>query len=136
MAYTRAYLLATWTGGTVKRAFKVKMDGYRPGTGYPKQMGRNLSGDLLEARGTDKEQFAGTILIDEGDSGSTIVYDTVTYNLAQLADLRAMYAATDLQIKRFEDSAFFSAATVGDLLYSVMDTAGRFTTAEVQIVES
>jgi len=135
MAYTRAYLLATWSSGSTKRAFRIKMDGYRPGTGYPKQIGRNLSGDLLEARGVDKDQFTGTVLIDERDSGGTVIYDTVTYNLAQLADLKAMYAATDLQIKRFEDTSFFSAATVGELSYTVMDTVGRISMAEVRIVE-
>lgn len=136
MAYTRAYLLAKWSSGATKRAFRVKMDGYRPGTSHPKQMARNLDGDVQEARGTSKSQIAGTIFIDEDDDGSTIEYDAVTYDLAQLADLEAMYEATDLQVKRFGDSAFFDAVTVGDLVWSVMDVVGTFSIAEVKIIEA
>lgn len=134
MAYTRQYLLATYSTST-KVAFPVQVDGYRAPTQFPKQVGRNLAGTLLQANGQSKKLFAGNLVLDESMSGQTVVYDTVTYNIGQASHLEAMYSATNLQVKRHGDAAFWSAATMGDFDPQLMTPTASVQTAPVQIVE-
>ena len=117
--FSRAYLLLAWgyTGETPssKYAFVVLQEGYEGGrVTYAKDISRNPAGTLLVVRApASKREFTGRIWLDH-DAAGTIVYDEVTYTFGTDANLKSAMEATDLKAKSFEDSAFWSAESVGD----------------------
>jgi hypothetical protein len=100
---------------------------------------RNLSGTHLEARGVSKRSFIGTLVLDEATSSDTVNYtvdgSNDTYDIGQVSDIDGMYAATDIQICRHGDSAFFDAAIVGNPEFVNMTPDGRVQLLRVQFVE-
>lgn len=134
MAYTREHLLVTY-GTNNKVAFPVRVEGFRAPTTYPKQTGRNLAGALLQAHAPAKRAFMGSLILDESQSGQTVEYDSVTYSIGQASHLLAMYSATNMQVKRHGDSAFWNAAVIGDFDPELLTPTASVQTALVQIVE-
>ena len=134
MAYTREHLLVTY-GTNNKVAFPVRVEGFRAPTTYPKQTGRNLAGALLQTHAPAKRAFMGSLILDGSHSGQTVEYDSVTYNIGQASHLLAMYSATNMQVKRHGDSAFWNAAVIGDFDPELLTPTASVQTALVQIVE-
>lgn len=111
MAFTRQSVLMKWSAGTVERAFPVLKEGYRGGTETkPAAYSRSLYDDSLQAvRATSKRRFMGVLSVLDSPSGTI---DSVTQG--SIADARSAHAATDLQVKSFEDSAYWNAEWMGD----------------------
>jgi hypothetical protein len=136
MAYTRNHVLAKWSSETEKKAFVAQMEPeYRAPHRFPAQYGRNLSGTLLKASGTTKQELLAQFLLYISPSPSTVQYGTATYDIATPTDLLAMYSATDLQIQGLDDDDFWEAATMGDFDPTLLVGAGTVKEAQVRIVE-
>lgn len=118
--FAREYLLLAWdyTDETPakKYAFVVLQEGYEGGRKtHAKDVSRNLSGTLLVVRaaGSKKREFVGRVWLDH-DATGTVTYNEVAYTLGTDTNLEAAMEATDLKAKSFEDSAFWSAESIGD----------------------
>jgi hypothetical protein len=117
--FTQAYLLLAWsyTGETpsYKYAFVTLLEGYEGGrVTYAKDISRNPAGTLLVVRApANKREFTGRVVLDHNATG-TVVYDEVTYTFGTDTNLKSAMEATDLKARSFEDSAFWSAESIGD----------------------
>ena len=116
MAFTREALFLKWSSGATKKAFKVLRVDYRGGieTKPANYTRSQYDGSLLIIRGiVTPRRFAGTILGEDSPSG-TANDGVEDIDYGSIADLKLAWAATDLQAKSFEDSAYWDAEWIGD----------------------
>jgi len=125
-----------YSAGTELFAFDAQYDGYAGGLKTrPMQFQRGPDGTLLTVSGVSKREFNGKIFADSSVTG-TIEYDSVTYDIGTDSDLEACLAASDLQVKSVEDSAFWNARCVSPWDPKPdHDYAGIIRTVEVRILE-
>jgi len=111
MAYTRESVLLKWNGGSTIRAFSVLKEEYKGATKTkPASYSRALYDDgLLVIRATSKRRFFGLLTIDDAPTGSL---DGAA--IGSIDEAEAAWAATDLQVKSFEDDAYWDAEWMGN----------------------
>lgn len=115
MAFTREAVFLKW--GASHYCFFVGREGYQGGNEEKAaSYSRGLyDGSLLRVFAASKpRQFSAALIVDDVRPG--LSYDDGTETLVQvgnIADLKAAWAATDLQVKSFEDSAYWGAEWQG-----------------------
>ena len=111
MAFTRQSVLLKWNSGSVARAFPVLKEGYRGGAETkPATYSRSLYDDSLQVvRGISKRKFSGVLSVLDAPAGAI---DGVAQG--SIAEARAAHAAADLQVRSFEDDAYWEAEWMGD----------------------
>jgi len=112
MAFTRAAVLLKWNSGATERAFKVSRDSYAGGRDTkPASYDRSAhDGSLLIVRAPNTPRsFMALIKAEDSPSGTTggVAWGSIT-------ELKAAWAATDLQVKSFEDSDYWNGEWKGD----------------------
>lgn len=120
MAFSRRAMFFKWgfTGKTPanKYAFLISQEGYSGGhKEKPASYSRSLyDGSLLIVRGiTTPRKFQGIAIGYSSRPGTTANDGTEDISLGSISDLAAAWAATDLQVKSFEDSSYWEAEWVG-----------------------
>lgn len=115
MAFTRNALFLKHTSGSVKFAFKIRFTDYRGDTETkPTSYARSLyDGGLLAVKGSSKRRFTGTVIGEDSASG-TANDGVEDIDFGDIDELKACWEATDLQVKGFSDSAYWSAEWMGD----------------------
>lgn len=116
MAYTRKAIFLRWSSGTTKRAFKTLQADYGgAGKLKPASYARSLTdGALLAVYGAKKPRSCicqiwgkDTVSGTANDGVEEIDYGTID-------ELQAAWAATDLEVKGFEDTAYWPCEWKGD----------------------
>jgi len=107
--FTRSAVLLKWSGGTVERAFYIKKEGYGGHKTKPAKYGRNLSGRLNKTYGASFNRVIGIFLVRDAPTATIDGVDE-----GDITELEAAHDATDLQVKSFEDAAYWTAEWMGD----------------------
>jgi len=124
MSFTREAVFLKWgAGGSTKYAFKVKQVDYSGARHTkPATYGRALSSGNLLAVYTPLNPRIWLGQVWGLDSASGTANDgTEDISYGDIDDLKTAWAATDLQVKSFEDSNYWSCEWKGD-----WDTALEF----------
>ena len=122
--------------GATLLAFAVpQADQYAGGTDFKfEQLGRNGSGDLVRVTlASTKRDWRGVVYANE--NGGTVEYDSITYSLGSPAQLKTALVADDLEVKSFEDSAFWDGVLVGQYPPRLFRPKGDMITATLRLIE-
>jgi len=120
MAFTREWLLLKYDIGlpTVYMAVEIMAEPYEGGVELVfQQAKRNTSGTLVRVlETTTKRAFSGFAALSSRWNGTTDVvnYDAQDYIKATPAQIRGLWLKTDLEVKSFEDDAFWEAAILNN----------------------
>ena len=111
MAFTRESVLLRWNSEATVRAFRVLKEEYRGGTNTkPASYARSLYDDsLLAIRASSKRRWFGAIVAEDSPSGQIDSAD-----IGSIDELEAAHAATDLEVKSFEDDDYWDAEWMGN----------------------
>ena len=113
--FTREAVFLKWDSDATKYCFKVQKEDYRGGERQkPASYARSqYDGSLLIVRAiTTPKRFTANIIGEDSASGTA--NDGVDdINYGTIAQLELAWAATDLKVKSFEDSAYWTCEWVG-----------------------
>lgn len=138
MAYTRPAIFLKWSSGATKYAFQVLQSGYGgDAETKPASYARSWTdGSMLIVRGsTTPRRWVGQVVGDDSPVGSAND-GTDDINYGDIDNLKAAWAATDLQVKAHSDTAYWDCEWTSD--WDVMleyDTFRRYAIVPMTLEE-